>query len=227
MERGSEDGWVRPEAVVDIVLLTLLEAKLHVVLLDRVAEPFKGVPALVGGYVHTEEDKDLDDAVARILKHKAGLRNLFVEQLYSFGSRDRDPRGWSVTVSYLALVPLQDLDASPVRASLRMRPVENAGPLPFDHNDILDKAVERLRGKGAYSVLPAHLLPETFTLMELKSTYEAVMDLPQPLDQSSFRRKMMDLDVVEEVPGDVSRSTDRPARRYRLKGNAGLFSRSI
>ncbi len=101
----AEDEFARPIVTVDIVLLTLHEGRLCVALLPRSAEPFACVPALIGGYVHTDEDVDAEAAVRRILKAKAGLEGIFFEQLGTFASARRDPRDWSVSIAYFALVP--------------------------------------------------------------------------------------------------------------------------
>lgn len=221
---SNRKSWESPEGIVDIVLLTLKDEALHVVLLKRDREPHKGKATLVGGFVHTEEDADLDATVSRILHTKAGLNDVFVEQLYTFGSSTRDARGWSISVTYLALVPLGDILASGA-AGLRVIPVEEASGLPFDHDAILAKALERLRSKGSYSVLPARLLPASFTMSELQHTYELVMG-KESKSGSSFRRKMLELKVIEET-GEKSKNTKRPSELYRLAAGASVFDRTI
>jgi ADP-ribose pyrophosphatase YjhB (NUDIX family) len=211
---------------VDIVLLALLNGVLHAALPVRDREPFAGRRALVGGFVHTDEDRTLEDAAARILPQKAGMRDIYVEQLGTFGGADRDPRGWSVGVAYLALVPHAGLAASAV--DLGFTPVDRAAPLPFDYDRILVAAVARLRRKGAYSTLPVRLLGKVFTLGEMDSVYEQVMGTR--IDQSSFRRKVLDLDIVEEIEKKNTTSSKRPSRQFRLKGTQpeeSTFDRSL
>lgn len=215
----------RPFTTVDIVLLTLMDGVLNVALPVRDKEPFSGRPALVGGFVHADEDRDLEDAAARILLQKAGIRDIYVEQLATFGSVHRDPRGWSVGVAYLALVPHAVLVAS--RVDLNLTPVDEVASLPFDHERILKTALSRLRGKGAYSTLPVRLLSEVFTLPEMHSVYEKVMGTE--IDQSSFRRKVLDLGIVEEIE-EKNTTSKRPARQFRLKGTRpedSTFDRSL
>ncbi|HEY4199790.1 MAG TPA: NUDIX domain-containing protein [Devosiaceae bacterium] len=216
----------RPIVTVDIVLLTIIEKRLQVGLLRREAEPFAGRLALIGGYVHTDEDRDAEEAVRRILKAKAGLSNLFFEQLQTFASRNRDPRGWSVSVAYFALVQHEVL-AGKAAAGLELIPADEPGDLPFDHNAIVTAALARLRGKGAYSTIPAQLLPEQFTMSELQGTYEIVMG--ERLDQSAFRRKINDLDLLQEVPGEKRQTAlaRRPTTLYRLKAPPSVFDRRI
>jgi len=223
---ATHQEFERPFTTVDIVLLTLMGGVLHVALPVREKEPFAGRPALVGGFVHAEEDRNLEDAAARILRDKAGIEDIYVEQLATFGGIDRDPRGWSVGVAYLALVPHTVLAASPI--DLNLVPVDEVPTLPFDHGRILATALNRLRGKGAYSTLPARLLPKVFTLSEMHSVYEQVMDTK--IDLNSFRRKVLDLDIVKETSQKRILQSARPAKQFRLKATRpeeSTFDRSL
>lgn len=204
----------RPILTVDVILFTLCDGALHVVLLTRDREPFAGRPALVGGYVHVDADADTAAAAARILKKELGLRRLFLEQLMTFSGRRRDPRGWSASVAYYALVEEERLAPALGKGAI-VQPVDAVRGLPFDHDAILAKAVERLRSKGAYSSLPAFLLRPTFTLPQLREVYEKVMGVP--LNDSAFRRKIDDLKVIEPVEGAFSTASARPAQLYRLR----------
>ncbi len=221
-----DNDYSRPIVTVDIVLLTIFEGQLAAMLLAREAEPFKGQPALIGGYVHVDEDADAEAAVRRILKAKAGLEGLFFEQLQTFATGDRDPRGWSVSIAYFALVPHQML-AERSGNRLLPRSADEPGDLPFDHGQIVAAARERLRGKGAYSTLAARLLPDVFTMSELQAIYETV--LGEKLDQSAFRRKMNDLDLLREVVGERRQTAQarRPTTLYRLKDPVSVFDRRI
>lgn len=204
----------RPILTVDVILFTLRTGALHVVLKTREREPFANRLALVGGYVHVDEDADTQAAAMRILKKQLGLGRLFLEQLMTFSGRERDPRGWSASVAYYALVEEEHL-APALRKGAVVQPVEAVRDLPFDHDAILAKAVERLRNKGAYSSLPAFLLPPTFTLPQLREVYEKVMGVP--LNDSAFRRKIEELKFIEPVEGAFSTVSARPARLYRLR----------
>ncbi len=222
---AKSDDYPRPIVTVDVVLLTIVEERLAVALVERRQEPHAGRLALIGGYVHTDADRDGEHAVRRILRDKAGLTGLFFEQLKTFASRDRDPRGWSVSVAYFALLPGHLLAAA--APELVLRPADAPGRLPFDHNAIVAAALERVRGKGAYSTIPARLLPETFTMSELQRTYETVMG--ERLDQSAFRRKINDLDLLEEISGEKRQTATarRPTALYRLRAPVTLFDRRI
>ncbi len=220
------DGYERPDVTVDIVPLTLAADRLSVLLLARDTDPFAGRRALIGGYVHVPADADADATAARVLRGKAGLAGVFIEQLGTFSGPNRDPRGWSLSVTYLALVPLAQIEAAlAADGALSLAPVDAAGPLPFDHDAILAAAVRRVRGKGAYSTLPASLLPGEFSLPELQRTYEAV--LGTALDESSFRRKLTELDLVEPSGAHRQATGGRRAKLYRLRRPVGVFDRRI
>ena len=224
--RRKTGDFERPIVTVDVVLLTLLEGQLQVALLTRSTEPFKARAALIGGYVHTDEDVDAEQAVRRILQAKAGLKGLFIEQLRTFAGRDRDPRGWSVSIAYFAVVPHGVLRDMATRG-LELHAADALPRLPFDHSAIIASALERLRGKGAYSTIPARLLPDVFTMSELQQVYEIVMG--EQLDQSAFRRKIADLDLLEEVVGEKRQTATarRPTTLYRLKAPVSVFERKI
>lgn len=210
---------------VDVVLLTLAQHLLQVVLQKRDKEPYLGQPALPGGYVHAEEDIDSQAAARRVLREKLGLVSPYLEQLYTFASATRDPRGWSASISYYALLPF---DAIAVQNPERLLflPADDLPQLPFDHNRIIDTAVKRLRDKSTYSALPCHLLPELFTLSELQQTYEQI--LGHKLDKSAFRRKIFDLGFLEAT-AETRKGVHRPALLHRIKPakNLAVFNRTI
>lgn len=213
----AEKTFPSPIATVDAVLLTLSGGVLSVGLIEREQPPFAGQAALPGGYVHVPEDATLEAAAARILRDKARMECRFLEQLGTFSGAARDPRGWSLTVAYFALVPEAELLAA--AGALTLHPVERLPPLAFDHAAIVAAAVARLRGKSSYSALPAFLLPPLFTLTELHAVYQLV--LGTRLDPASFRRKVMDQGIVEAA--DARRiGAHRPAGLYRLRAGQAL-----
>lgn len=215
-----------PILTVDIVPLTLSEGRLCVLRAVRTAEPFAGRAALIGGYVHVNEDAHLGETARRVLAAKAGIQNLYVEQLSTFSGADRDPRGWSASVAYFSLSPSEILLPTLTIAGLELKPVDDAGGMPFDHDLILASAVERLRGKGAYSDLPARFLGQAFTLAELHRVYEIVLD--EKLNIDAFRRKVMERDFLEET-GKRRREpgANRPSLLYQLKQGYAVFDRRI
>lgn len=206
----------QPIVTVDVVLLTLREEALQVALARREQEPHAGAWTLPGGWVHTNEDDDALGAAVRILKAKAGVETPYLEQLKTFAGRHRDGRGWSVSIAHYALVPHERASSG----AIEWRAVDDIRTLPFDHLDILRTAVERVRSKTAYSSLPVHLMPATFTLSELQRVYEQV--LGTQLDKRTFRRRIEELDLVE--PAAAARSegaAHRPAQHYRVKRRFG------
>lgn len=223
MARASdESGFPRPIATVDAALFTLRGDVLSVALVRRDRGPHEGALALPGGYIHVEEDEDTSASARRVLREKAGIRAPHLEQLYTFSGRHRDPRGWSISVAYLAVVPDEVLRGS-AAPSLEVVPADWVVPargkpavaLPFDHAGIVRKGLERLRAKSAYSSLPAFLLPGTFTLSDLQRTYEKVFGTT--LNKAAFRRKIEDQGLVEAVAGETRRDgPHRPAQLYRL-----------
>ena len=214
---SAEPNFPMPIATVDTALLTLSGGVLAVGLIERNRAPFTGMAALPGGYVHVPDDSTLEAAAARILREKAGLECRYLEQLGTFSGAARDPRGWSLTVAYFALVPEADLLAA--KSTLTLQPVASLPPLAFDHALIVDAAVARLRGKSSYSALPAFLLPALFTLAELHAVYQQV--LGTRLDLASFRRKIIAQEIVEPAE---SRKTGahRPAGLFRLRAGQAL-----
>jgi 8-oxo-dGTP diphosphatase len=199
-----------PILTVDVIALSLRKGDMCYGVIHRAEPPFQGGWALPGGYVHTEEDTDLTATALRVLLDKAGISDCLCEQLGTFSGRDRDPRGWSATVVYYAVfreeVPTEQLT---------WVPVANPLPLAFDHNELLHAALARLRAKGSWSTLPAFFLPRSFTLLELRRIYELVLGIN--MNDSAFRRKIEELDLIEPVPGQKSKASARPAQLYRLK----------
>ena len=148
----------------------------------------------------------------RILREKAGLSSPYLEQLATFAGPTRDPRGWSVSVAYYALVPPDGLNQS---APVSTCSVDSLVPVPFDHGEIVSAATARLRSKSQYSSLPVHLLGESFSLRELQTVYETV--LGEPIHHVAFRRKMQELGVLEPIAGAVTTGrAHRPAQLYRV-----------
>lgn len=200
---------------VDVVLLCLREQALNVALWRRDHAPFEGIAALPGGFIHPEEDQDTIDAASRMLRGKTGIDSPYLEQLGTFSGAVRDPRGWSISIAYYALVPADLIDQRPSQGLIFQR-VDQLKGLPFDHKEIVLAAVDRVRSKSGYSSLPVYLCGEHFTLPHLQEVYEAV--LGEPINKVSFRRKMDELDMLEAIEGEMETGrANRPAQLYRLK----------
>ena len=224
--RMPEDHFTRPILTVDCVPLTLHEGVLCVLRSVRKAEPYAGRPALLGGYVHVDEDADLDATARRVLADKVGLTEHYIEQLATFSGADRDPRGWSASVAYFSLSPYAALEPVLGRDGSELVPVGQAAGMPFDHDAILAAALARLRGKGAYSDLPARLLPDGFTLSELHRTYQIALD--EQINIDAFRRKVLERGFLEDT-GETRQDdgAKRPARIYRLTNAVSVFDRRV
>lgn len=200
------------QVTVDIVIFTIQEGTLKVLLVKRRIPPFVGQSAIPGGFVL--EDEDLDQAALRELKEETGVSDVYLEQLYSFGKPDRDPRGRVVTVAYFALISAdRKLKAGSDAAEAAWYPVDDLPRLAFDHKTILNYALERLRNKLEYTTVGFQLLPEKFTLTELQAVYEAILD--KKLDKRNFRRKMSILKILKPLP-EYRRGGQRPAQLYRF-----------
>ncbi|MCC6954724.1 MAG: NUDIX hydrolase [Deltaproteobacteria bacterium] len=228
--------FTKPYSTVDLVIFTVRDDALSVLLVQRANAPDEPYPlrwALPGGYIDVDRDFDLLDCAKRKLKEKTSLVSPYLEQLGSFGDRERDPRGWSITQVYFALVPSSEIRLQAGANAIDARWFEiGSGEtkvrerLAFDHERILTAAIERLRSKVEYTSLPAYLLPEEFTLSELQHIFEIV--LARRLDKSGFRTRVLDAGLITKVPR-VRRATNRPAQLYRLKDRSAplVFPRTL
>ena len=161
----------RPSVTVDCIIFGFdVKSSLKVLLIQRGREPFKDKWALPGGFVDMEET--LEEAALRELEEETGLRNIFIEQLYTFGEPGRDPRGRVISVAYFALVNLieHDVKASSDAKNAQWFELDKIPPLAFDHEDILSVAVKRLRAKVRYQPIGFELLPEQFPLSQLRKS---------------------------------------------------------
>ena len=206
--------YARPALTVDCVVFGLDEEDLKVLLIQRDLEPFKGKWALPGGFVRVDET--LDEAARRELAEETGVQSVFLEQLYSFGALNRDPRERVVSVAYFSLVKLSDhrIKAATDASDAAWFPVDETPSLAFDHEKILSAALERLKGKVRYQPIGFELLPPKFTLTQLQRLYEKILE--KPLDKRNFRKKILSMELLlelDEVEQDVAH---RAARLYRF-----------
>ncbi|MFO7565188.1 MAG: NUDIX domain-containing protein [Enhygromyxa sp.] len=204
----------RPALTVDCVVFGLDEDELEVMLIRRGLEPFAGRWALPGGFVHVDET--LEEAARRELEEETGLRRVYLEQLYTFGALERDPRERVVTVAYYALVKLSDhkVRAATDATDAAWFSLNDLPDLAFDHGQIIEVALERLKGKVRYQPIGFELLPKKFTLTQLQRMYEIILD--RPLDKRNFRKKILGMDLLielDEVQKDVAH---RAARLYKF-----------
>jgi 8-oxo-dGTP diphosphatase len=207
--------YIAPTLVVDSVIFQLIDDALMVLLIKRTQEPFLGAWALPGGYNPAGETTK--EAMARILKTKAGVSwdNMgFTEQLYTFDTVARDPRGHAVSVTYLGLGKNIVPEESKTTQQPGFFPVNDLPELAYDHKDIIHYAHERLQAKITYTNAVFALLPEFFTLSQLQAAYEAIFC--HELDKRNFRKKFLSLDLVRATDEYWREGAHRPARLYKF-----------
>ena len=205
----------RPSVTVDIVVFGYDGGKqLKMLLIERGGEPFKGSWALPGGFV--DLDEDLETAALRELEEETGVKDLFVEQLYTYGTVDRDPRGRVISVAYFSLVNLQDHPAvaSSDATKAEWFVLDELPDLAFDHSDIIRKANERLAAKVRYQPIGFELLPAEFTLGQLQQLYETVLNV-ESFNKRNFRTRILRTGILEEC-GRQQNVAHRPAVLYKF-----------
>jgi 8-oxo-dGTP diphosphatase len=201
-------------ALVDVALFSLVDNELCVLLHRREREPFAGALALPGGYVRPGEDDSTIEAARRVLATKAGVKAPFLEQLATYSGPSRDPGGWSMSVAYFALVNRTELTVEGERGL--WTPVSKTSRLAFDHSQMVADAVDRIRKRSAYSILPAFLAGDQFTLSGLQKIYETI--LGEPINAVSFRRRIEEMDAIEPIKGvKAYTGASRPAQVFRIR----------
>lgn len=213
------DSIRRPMVTVDVVIFTIRDSRLQVLVVKRDGHPEQGKWSIPGGFLDIDCDESLEGAALRKLKEKTGVKSPYLEQLETIGDNTRDPRGWTVTVAYFALISTEDIRLKAGGGASQTRWVDVDNPileeLAFDHGPIVEHALERLRNKVAYTALPVHLLPKAFTLTDLKTVFEIIMETT--LEKSAFRRRIKEADIVVPIPGKMRLGNFRPAQMYRVK----------
>ncbi len=196
----------------DVVIFTVKDGQLQALLIKMKKSPFKDFWAAPGGLVKPHES--VDDAAYRIVAEKAGVKNVFLEQLYTFGKAERDPFGRVVSVAYFALVPrsLLHIHTTAEYADIAWFPIKKLPKLAYDHAEVLKQAVKRLQIKLSYTNIIYSLLPENFSLSELQAMYEVV--LARKLDKRNFRKKIQALGLVKNTGKKRSNGASRPAELF-------------
>ena len=202
----------RAALTVDCVVFGFDGGELQLLLIRRAIKPFKDKWALPGGFVRVEET--LDNAARRELEKETSLKEVFLEQLYTFGTVQRDPRERVVSVAYFALVKPSAVKAATDAAEAKWFPINGIPPLAFDHADILRSAVTRLRGKLTYQPIGFELLPPKFTLTKLQRLYEAI--LGTEIDKRNFRKKVLSYDLLIPLKEQLREGAHRPAQLFRF-----------
>jgi ADP-ribose pyrophosphatase YjhB (NUDIX family) len=203
-----------PLCTVDMAIFSLIDNELNVLTVYRDEHPYKDKWALPGGFLDLKKDKSTDAAAHRKLKEKTGLTSAYLEQVETIGSPSRDPRGWSLTILYFALVDITKVRLSDVGKESRWIPLSKIEreKLAFDHASLVNSAVARLQSKATYTALPIELMPKEFTLTELQHVFEYILD--RKFQPKAFRTRVLSAGMVEETGGSKI-SGKRPAKLYR------------
>jgi 8-oxo-dGTP diphosphatase len=208
----------RPALTVDCIIFGLDKESLKVLLIERADEPYKHHWALPGGFV--EMDESIERAAQRELEEETGLKDMFMEQLYTFGTPNRDPRGRVISVAYFALVKMESckIMAGSDARKVEWQSINSLPPLAFDHAEIFAKAFERLKNKVRYQPIGFELLPEKFTLGELQTMYEAILN--QTLDKRNFRKKILSTNLLKDVQERQKGVPHRAAKLFQFDKEA-------
>ena len=226
MKKKYTTPYSPPTVTIDAVIFRLHEGELEVLLIERQQEPFKGAYALPGSYLPAGETSL--EAFSRTLKVKAGMdpnRLKYVEQLFTFDTVARDPRGHAISVTYMGLGRSPKVDIGheaekPVFVSINKLP-----KLAFDHQSIINYARERLKNKLTYTNIVFSLLPQVFTLTELQQAYESI--LGRELDKRNFRKKILSYGMIIETGDNTAGKAHRPAKLYKFQTKIEYLVRAL
>ena len=204
-----------PAVTTDIVIFTIRSDELKVLLIKRALPPHKNEWALPGGFIKLDES--LEEGARRELEEETGVKDVYLEQLYTFGEPDRDPRERVITVAYYALIPSEELEilAGSDAEGVSWFGMKELPDLAFDHKKILNMAHERLTAKLDYLTIAFQFMPTNFTLSELQHVYEVI--LREKIDKRNFRKRILSLKLIKETGKDKRDGAHRPAKLYRVK----------
>ncbi len=217
-QQGTTFCYVHPHPAVttDVVLFTIKNEQLQILLINRAAKPFQMTWALPGGFL--ELDETLEACAMRELEEETGISGVYLEQLYTFGNPGRDPRERVISVAYYALAPYHkglDPKAASDARDVSWHPINSLPDLAFDHAEIIKLAHQRLVSKLDYSTIAFQFLHQVFTLSELQSVFEIILN--DQLDKRNFRKRILAMDLLEATGKFASNGHHRPARTYRPK----------
>jgi 8-oxo-dGTP diphosphatase len=228
-ETESLDNYPKPSVTVDCVIFGYYDNQISVLLLNRKEEPFANTWTLPGGFLRMDET--FEQAAKRVLSDKTGLNEVFLEQLYSFDTPNRDPRGRVLSIAYYALVnPTKfNIVAGSAANDVQWFPWTQCPNLGFDHADILQIAINRLKNKILWQPIGFELLDAQFTMTELQTLYETIEETPEPYDRRNFYKRIMEFDILNKVGtrqnGGKGRSADLfefDKNKYNILINKGL-----
>ncbi len=207
---------MKSENTVDIVIFTVRNSELEILLIKRNAQPYLGEWALPGGFF--SKNDSLEEAAKKKLYDEAGVKDVYLEQLYTFGDPKRDPRGRIITISYFALINSENIKLDvhvPDVKEAEWVSVKNLPKLAFDHEKIVSYALQRLKWKLEYTNVVYSLLPEKFTLTEMQKVYETI--LSERVDKRNFRKKILSLKLLKDTKKIKKDVSHRPAKLYSFR----------
>lgn len=199
---------------VDNVIFTLIQDQLHVLLIKRDIDPFKNQRSIPWWFVLDNED--CDTAAYRELEEKTNVKNVYLEQLYTFSDPRRDPRWRVITVAYMALVARENIfiKAWSYTSEVKFFPIASLPKMGFDHKKVIEYAIQRLKWKMEYTNLSQFILPAKFTLSELQKVYEIILN--KKFDVRNFRKKIDSLHIIKETWEKEIWVQYRPAKLYKF-----------
>ncbi|MGQ1891894.1 NUDIX hydrolase [Thermophagus sp. OGC60D27] len=210
-------GYAKHYLAVDCVIFGYEDYELKLLLHRRLFEPQKGGWSLMGGFCGNDET--LEMAAIRVLEHTTGLKDIYLEQVQAFSEVDRDPAARVVSVAFYALIRIDQHDAEKVKNNgAQWWPVNEIPSLIFDHQEIVRKAKERLQMKASLELVGKELLPDKFTLMQLRRLYEAIYQ--RELDPGNFRKKVLSLNVLEKTNTKNTTESKKGAFNYRFRDDS-------
>jgi len=222
LEQYDPSIYDRPSVTVDVLLFTIIDRELKILLVRRKEEPFMGSWALPGGFVRINES--LDEAAKRELQEETGVKDIYLEQLYTFGNPKRDPRTRVITVSYLALSAEKQwlLESHGDASEAAFFSVKETPRTAFDHESIIKYGLDRLRNKLGYTNISLSLVPESFTLTDLQKVYEIILD--ETIDKRNFRKKILASGLLLPTGSKTDGTAHRPAMFYRFKNREVIIT---
>lgn len=210
----------------DIVLLSIIDDELGVLCIKRNDNPFKGYWALPGGYIDNHKDETILDTAKRELEEETGLKNIYIEELGTFSKKNRDPRELIadadtriISIAHYALIDHSKVHAiaGSDASDAKWFKISELPTLAFDHEEMVNKAIDRVRGKINYTNVGFELLPEKFTIPEIQKVLECV--LGYSLDRNNFRTKILSLNILIELKERKKEGKGKPSPYYKLKKN--------
>ncbi len=203
----------------DVILLSIVDGELKVLLMKMKKEPYLEHWAVPGGLINPNET--IEESAMRQLESRVGIKNIYLEQLYTFGDLDRDPFGRVVSVAYFALLPKEAVNVLKATDEVQWHSFANLPNLAYDHKEMLGVALDRIRAKLSYTNIVFSLFADGFTLTDLQTTYEIILD--KKLDKRNFRKKINQLDILEKVKSKKTHGAHRPAQVFKFKDSKLRF----